>query len=161
MWWALLPRVALLLKSYFTRWPFRAPMLRPTHSPVLSCGVGRLWVVCCHWCVFAGIPKRWVVLHNIAGFLAGFCLIANGAYIGVGVWDAVGDCREMLQTGTPQWVMIAFGIVAVLCGLAVWHRLGSLGEFAKDPSRVRYSWVLSTCVILSVYIVAAGVLSGR
>jgi len=113
------------------------------------------------WCMFAGVPKRWVVLRNVTGFFAGFCLIANGAYIGVGVWDAVGDCREMLQTGTPMWVMIAFGIGAVSCGLAVWHRLGSLGQFAKNPSRVRLSWVLSTCLILSIYMVAAGALSGR
>src|SRR5262249_52756079 len=29
-------------------------------------------------------------------FFAGFCLIANGAYIGAGSFAAIGDCSEML-----------------------------------------------------------------
>jgi len=58
-------------------------------------------------------------------FLAGFCLIANGVYLGLGWVDRVGDTGEMMRLGTPVAVMIAFGVVCVGLGLALWHRLGS------------------------------------
>jgi hypothetical protein len=72
----------------------------------------------------------------IVRLFTGFCLIANGAYIGLGGFDGVGDAGVMIQTGTPLWVMIAFGVVA--CGLGIWfwhlasYRLGS-GKRAALP----------------------------
>jgi len=69
-------------------------------------------------------------------FLAGFCLIANGAYLGVGSFGGVGDAGEMLRSGTPRWAMLAFGGVALALGLALWHRLGSITRFLSDPSLV-------------------------
>lgn len=75
------------------------------------------------------IPQRCVSVRNIALFFAGFCLIANGAYIAVGAWDRVGDCRDMLRAGTPLWLMILFGAVTVPWGLYIWHRLGPIGSF--------------------------------
>ena len=35
--------------------------------------------------------------------VAGFCLIANGAYIGIGAFDPVGDARELIVHGTSRW----------------------------------------------------------
>src|SRR5262245_33610924 len=46
-------------------------------------------------------------------FFAGFCLIANGCYLGVGVFDPVGDARELLRLGAPAWQLGLFGVVAV------------------------------------------------
>ena len=37
----------------------------------------------------------------LARFFAGFCCIANGAYIGVGSFDGIGDAGEMLRHGSP------------------------------------------------------------
>jgi hypothetical protein len=55
-------------------------------------------------------------------FFAGFCLIANGAYVGVGwIWRS-GDAGEMLRLGTPPWVMVLFGTACVVTGLWLWHR---------------------------------------
>ena len=69
-------------------------------------------------------------------FFAGFCLLANGVYIGVGwLWRA-GDTGDMIRLGTPPWVMIAFGIVAVAVGLASWHTLGRVSGFVL-PARPR------------------------
>ncbi|MBA3484280.1 MAG: M50 family metallopeptidase [Pirellulales bacterium] len=56
-------------------------------------------------------------------FFAGFCLIANGTYIGVGSLDAVGDAGDMLRLGSPRWLLAAFGIFSATCGLWIWHRL--------------------------------------
>lgn len=91
-------------------------------------------------------------VRNIARFFAGFCLIANGAYISFGSIDRVGDCAEMLLTGTPLWVMIAFGTVTIPLGLYLWHRLGSLRQFINDPSVVtpQMAYVVSSALLVTV-----------
>ena len=58
---------------------------------------------------------------DLADFFAGFCLIANGVYIGVGSFDRVGDAGDLLRHGAPFWVLIAFGIVTIAGGLFCWH----------------------------------------
>jgi hypothetical protein len=55
-------------------------------------------------------------------FFAGFCLIANGAYLGLGWTFRAGDAGDLLRLGTPRWLLIAFGLVATAAGLALWHR---------------------------------------
>jgi len=56
-------------------------------------------------------------------FFAGFCLIANGAYLGVAIVEPVGDAELLLLLGTPAWVLFAFGVVTIPAGLMLWHRL--------------------------------------
>jgi hypothetical protein len=36
-------------------------------------------------------------------FFAGFCMVANGAYIAFGSFDGIGDCGTMLRYGSPMW----------------------------------------------------------
>jgi mannose/fructose/N-acetylgalactosamine-specific phosphotransferase system component IIC len=59
-------------------------------------------------------------------FFAGFCLVANGAYLGVGWAMRVGDAQELLTLGTPRAALCAFGIVALTAGLLIWHDLGPM-----------------------------------
>lgn len=73
------------------------------------------------WAVFH--LRRWPGRY-IVQFFAGFCLIANGVYLGVGWTRGAGDAGDLLAYGTPVWVMIAFGIVAAAAGLYLWHLLG-------------------------------------
>jgi hypothetical protein len=60
---------------------------------------------------------------NLTQFFAGFCLIANGAYIGIGSFGRVGDCGEMLRNGSPIWLLWVFGAVTLAAGLYLWHGL--------------------------------------
>ena len=92
------------------------------------------------------IPPGMKILRNSATFFAGFCLLTNGAYIAVGSFDRVGDCGEMLRTGTPLWLMIAFGVVTITTGLLMWHRLGSLKQFLASPNIIttRSAWLAVT-----------------
>jgi hypothetical protein len=82
-------------------------------------------------------------------FFAGFCLIANGAYIGLGSFDEIGDCGEMLRQGSPIWLLWLFGAATMPAGLWLWHRQGShfgLGLAAGRVSRgVAYA-TLAGCV---------------
>jgi hypothetical protein len=58
-------------------------------------------------------------------FFAGFCLVANGIYIGAGSFLANGaDPKVMTDSGSPRWVLCGFGIIALLLGLFLWHRQG-------------------------------------
>jgi hypothetical protein len=56
-------------------------------------------------------------------FFARFCLIANGAYIGVGSFEGIGDASDLLRHGAPRWTLLAFGIACSATGLLVWHYL--------------------------------------
>ena len=70
-------------------------------------------------------------------FFAGFCLIANGLYIGIGSFDAVGDCSEMLHHGSESWQLWCFGAVTVPPGFWLWHGQGKW--FGIGPSAVTIS----------------------
>jgi hypothetical protein len=61
--------------------------------------------------------------RHFCDFFAGFCLIANGAYIGAGSLAAIGDAGELIRHGAPQWTLIGFGIVTAGYGLWIWHCL--------------------------------------
>ncbi len=111
--------------------------------------------------VSLAVPRRQVVANRIGRFFAGFCLVANGVYIGMGAWDQVGDCREMARTGTPLWAMIAFGVVAASLGLLIWHRLGSLGPLLRDPSVVNRRWAGYALLVLSMLIAVSSLLFPR
>ena len=50
-------------------------------------------------------------------FFAGFCLVANGVYLGVGSFWGVGDAGDLLRFGAPRWTLIGFGLAAVPLGL--------------------------------------------
>ena len=62
-------------------------------------------------------------LSTCAAFFAGFCLVANGAYIGAGSLYGVGDAGDMLRHGSPRWLLWVFGVTCVAAGLWIWHRL--------------------------------------
>ncbi len=85
-------------------------------GPVLGCLLPLIV-----WGVAAGLRWRWAYLLR---FWAGFCLIANGAYIAIGSFDRIGDAGVMLRSGSPPWLLWAFGVVAVPVGLWLWHRQG-------------------------------------
>ena len=57
-------------------------------------------------------------------FFAGFCLLANGLYIGAGSFGHVGDCGEMLRHGSPPWSLWLFGSIAAPAGLWLWNGQG-------------------------------------
>ena len=72
-------------------------------------------------------------IARIARFFAGFCLIANGAYLVFGTAGEIGDCGELLRTGTPVWILYVFGGMTIPAGLYCWHRLGPVRRFFKEP----------------------------
>jgi hypothetical protein len=96
----------------------------------------------------------------VARFFAGFCLIANGAYLGVGSFFATGDCGEMLRHGSPVWTLWAFGVVAVPAGFWLWSGQGprfGLGESNGNVShRVAYGSLLILALLVLLGLIVDG-----
>jgi hypothetical protein len=69
-------------------------------------------------------------------FFAGFCLLANGLYVGVGSFDGIGDCGEMLKHGSSLWQLWLFGALTAPLGLWLWHRQGPHFGLGKGKGAV-------------------------
>ena len=93
------------------------------HPPMVAWG-GPLWGSVLPVLLWAIVPTRWSIVRRAMQFFAGFCLIANGAYIGIGWTIGAGDAGDLLHYGTPLWLMCAFGLVEITAGLLLWHLLG-------------------------------------
>jgi hypothetical protein len=90
-------------------------------------------------------------------FFAGFCLIANGAYIGAGVFVPVGDAADMLRSGSGAWQLALFGLLAIPVGLALWHHQGEFFGLGPQRHAVTRAHAIG-CATLLAGIVAAEVL---
>jgi hypothetical protein len=108
--------------------PNPAPLAVAWSGPL----VGVSLPVAC-WALCHG--ARWPVVHLLR-FFAGFCLIANGSYIGLGSLGGVGDAGVMLAHGTPAWMMWLFGGLCLAAGLRLWHGLGPQFGLAPDGNPV-------------------------
>ena len=74
----------------------------------------------------------------LARFFAGFCLIANGFYIGVDAFAQGADGGEMVRNGSPQWLLVLFAVFTIPIGFRLWNRQGihfGLGEANGAVSR--------------------------
>jgi|HubBroStandDraft_4_1064222.scaffolds.fasta_scaffold617063_2 hypothetical protein len=92
-------------------------------------------------------------------FFAGFCLIANGAYISCGSFDRIGDCGVMLRYGSPIWQLWLFGAVTAPIGLWLWHRQGphfGLGNANGAVNRRVMFVMLAVCLAMVGIEFAAG-----
>jgi hypothetical protein len=74
------------------------------------------------------------VVAQALRFFAGFCLIANGAYLSVGSFDGVGDAGDLLRHGAPRWCLIAFGVVTIPAGLWLWHGIPYRSRDTTPPA---------------------------
>ncbi len=64
----------------------------------------------CVWVLVKTCRLRFVYVFQ---FFAGFSLIANGCYLGVGSFFHVGDAGDLTRYGCPRWLMLLFGLVCM------------------------------------------------
>ncbi|MEZ6129070.1 MAG: hypothetical protein R3C59_10325 [Planctomycetaceae bacterium] len=108
--------------------------VRPNPHPVIVVWLGPILGSLFPLFACLTVPRRLTTVRHITQFFAGFCLIANGAYVALGAFEGVGDCGVMLQHGSPFWTLPAFGIITIPAGLFLWHGLGSVQHFLANPS---------------------------
>ena len=78
---------------------------------------------------------RWTGTHLLS-FFAGLCLIANGAYLGVGWTERAGDASDLLAGGATVWQLCAFGAVCLPSGLPLWNGIGPRFGLGRQPTPV-------------------------
>jgi hypothetical protein len=88
-----------------------------------------MWLVARHW---------WKPVAPWLRFFAGFCLIANGCYLGYGVVEPIGDAEELRRLGVPAWMLGLFAAATIPLGLRLWHGLGP--EFGWGPQGQPVTW---------------------
>lgn len=74
--------------------------------------------------IWASIQSVKLSFAFLARFFAGFCLIANGAYVAFGSLERIGDCGEMLRNGASLWHLWLFGAITIPTGFWLWHHQG-------------------------------------
>ena len=100
------------------------------------------------WSIVRNVKPGWAALLR---YFAGFCLIANGAYLGSIYWIRVGDAADLLALGTPPTVLILFGIVTVVAGFACWNGTGhALGWSLGSPAPTKKQLIPASVALLVV-----------
>jgi hypothetical protein len=123
------------------------PLLVVWAGPVLGC-----LLPLATWGLAAAL--RWAGAYLLR-FFAGFCLIANGAYIAGGAFGGVGDAGVMLRHGSPAWCLLAFGTAMVPVGLWLWNGQGP--HFGLGPAGGRVSPAAAyACLTVLLALIAFG-----
>jgi hypothetical protein len=121
--------------------------VRPNPHPLVEVWAGPVVGSVVPLAVAAVLAATRVRFAYLAWVLAGFCLIANGAYIGIGVWQPVGDTRELVALGTPRWCLALFGAVAVVGGFWIWQRVSPRLGFGRTPATVSARQAYATLLV--------------
>jgi hypothetical protein len=128
-------------------WPNPHPLIEVWAGPA----VGSLVPL-----VIAGVASAFRLrVGYLVWVVAGFCLIANGAYLGVGAVSPVGDAAELIKHGTPSWWLAAFGVVTVIPGFWIWHRVSPRLGFGDSPGPVSARHAYG-CFVLAVVVTVLG-----
>ncbi len=113
---------------------------------------GALWGVAIPLSIWAILAKVWPQHAYLARFFAGFCLVANGVYLGVGAFARVGDAGDLLRHGAAPWQLLLFGLLTVPCGFWLWNGQGPKFGLGPNPEPVRRVtvWVLAASLLVLV-----------
>jgi len=99
--------------------------------PLFVAWGGALWGCLIPPFLFAVVAVGRSRLTKWVQFFAGFCLVANGAYLAAGAFLAAGDAGDLMRHGAPSWLLVASGTLGTVAGLFLWHLLG----LRKPPTR--------------------------
>lgn len=94
-------------------------------------------------------------------FFAGFCLIANGTYIGVGSFYRIGDAGDMLRYGSSPWQLWLFGIVTIAAGLLLWNGLGAHFGFGQTNGHVSRNASIGSLIASSTIVIVELIVQGK
>lgn len=94
-----------------------------------------------------------LALAPFVRFFAGFCLVANGVYLGMGAWTGDGDAGDLIREGAAVWQLVGFGMVATVGGLWCWHRQGLTFGLRSNPPSISLRSVILAASALVVTVI--------
>lgn len=87
-------------------------------------------------------------------FFAGFCLVANGAYLGSVAFSPVGDARDLMHLGRSAVNLLLFAAISLPTGFLLWNGLGpafGIGPHAQPIShREAFGMLLALVLLLTI-----------
>jgi hypothetical protein len=125
-----------VLRVVLVPWEFSRTDLLTSPHPLIECWMGPIVGVVAPVVLWLIAERFWSATAFWFRFFAGFCLIANGAYIAVGAFTGFGDGGDLMHDGCPAWALWLFGSVCTPIGLFLWHRLGKQFGFGPDAKRI-------------------------
>lgn len=128
-WWTGARLAELVLAPLEISWSAFAPNPRPLLVAWGGPGLGALLPLAAWGLLQAAGWRR----AHLARAFAGFCLLANGAYLLVDAFGRTGDGGTLLRHGAAVWQLLAFGLLAVPAGLWCWRGLGP--HFGRHATR--------------------------
>lgn len=94
-------------------------------------------------------------------FFAGFCLLANGLYIGFGSFGRVGDCGVMLRHGSALWQLWLFGAITIPAALWLWHGQGRWFGLGTAKGGVDVAAAYCSLLLFLGLLVLGAIVGGR
>ena len=133
----------------------------PNPEPLLVAWLGALVGVLfpvIGWFILRSVTKKpWWLLR----FFAGFCCVANGAYLGVGAFNGVGDAGDLMRYGAPAWMLVTFGVIAIPVGIWLWHGTGKRFGLGMESAQVSRATAFSSVGVLAAAVSAGMMFSDR
>jgi hypothetical protein len=128
------------------------------HPLIVAVG-GAFWGCAAPLLVLLAV-RRWAPRYvYLAAFFAGFCLMANGAYLGIDAFVKAGDGRDLIAHGARRWMLLVFGLFAVDFGLDLWNGLGPYFGRGEAKGRVDRRAAIGVALALVVVVVIELLLS--
>jgi len=124
----------------------------PNPQPLIVAWAGPLWGAMAPlvaWGLALACRWRWAFLLQ---FFAGFCLLANGLYLGVGSFGRIGDAGDILALGSPMWTLWLFGLATAPPGLFLWNGLGPRFGFGPqaEPTSPALAWSTLAALLATI-----------
>ena len=125
---------------------------------LLNCPIVGVAAPLLFWGVSAA--ARFVAAFVLRWF-AGFCLLANGLYVGAGSFGGIGDCGDMLRHGSDLWHLWLFGVLTAPAGLWLWHNQGPHFGLGAAGGRVNRNVAYGVLLLFLALLVLALVVNGQ
>ncbi len=143
----------VVTKVVLCPWEFSRTDVSPNPAPLFVAWGGATWgalIPVLLWFMARHVLSSYSYLM---AFFAGFCCVANGAYIGVGSVGRAGDAGDLLRLGAAQWQLLICGVTAVALGLCFWNGLGPRFGLGESNGRVDRRAALAMAFAVAVILV--------
>ena len=108
----------------------------PNPSPLFVCWSGPIFGALFPLILWITIRNLRQTVSHYFCFFAGFCLIANGAYLGMAGVAPVGDARDLLSLGVSSTWMLLFGVITIPTGFWLWNGQGKHFGIGPEAKRI-------------------------